>query len=146
MSSIYINLPVKDLERSKQFFTSLGYSINPVFTDEKAACIVIEEGSIYAMLLREEFFKTFTKKEICNAHTHTEVLLAIEADSKEGVDSLVQKAVDAGGTVYSEPQDHDWMYQHAFADPDGHQWEVLWSDMSQLPAEMRENREAETRN
>lgn len=132
-SKIFVNLPVKDLKRSIDFFTHLGFSFNQQFTDDKAACLVINDGSIYAMLLTEPMFKTFTKKEIADASKTTEVLIAIDADSREQVDELVKKAVEAGGSIYSEPADHGWMYQHSFADPDGHQWEVLYMDESKLP-------------
>jgi predicted lactoylglutathione lyase len=130
---IYVNLPVKNLKKSIDFFTALGFSFNPQFTDEKAACLIINEGNIYAMLLTEPFFKTFTKKNVADAKKTTEVLIAINVDSKEAVDDLVKKAVAAGGSVYTDPADHGWMYQHSFADPDGHQWELLYMDESKLP-------------
>lgn len=132
-TKIFVNLPVKELKRSIDFFTHLGFSFNQQFTDDKAACLVINEGSIYAMLLTEPMFKTFTKKEIADASKTTEVLIAIDADSREQVDELVKKAVEAGGSIYTEPADHGWMYQHSFADPDGHQWEILYMDESKLP-------------
>jgi uncharacterized protein len=130
---IFVNLPVKDLKRSIDFFTHLGFSFNQQFTDDKAACLVINDGSIYAMLLTEPMFKKFTKKESADASKTTEVLIAIDADSREQVDELVKKAVEAGGSIYTEPADHGWMYQHSFADPDGHQWEILYMDESKLP-------------
>jgi predicted lactoylglutathione lyase len=130
---IYVNLPVKNLKKSIDFFTALGFSFNPQFTDEKAACLIINEGNIYAMLLTEPFFKTFTKKDVADATKTTEVLIAIDVDSKEAVDDLIKKAVNAGGSVYTEPADHGWMYQRSFADPDGHQWELLYMDESKLP-------------
>ena len=132
-SKIFVNLPVKDLKRSIDFFTHLGFSFNPQFTDDKAACLVISEGSIYAMLLTEPMFKNFTKKEIADASKTTEVLIAIDADSREQVDEMVKKAVEACGSIYAKPADHGWMYQHSFADPDGHQWEILYMDESKLP-------------
>jgi uncharacterized protein len=132
--NIYVNLPVKDLERSKKFFTELGFSFDPKFTDDKAACLVIGDN-IFAMLLTEPFFKNFTQKEICDSTKYTEVLIAIDQESRERVDEMVEKAVKAGGSKYSEPQDHGLMYQHAFADPDGHQWEVMYADTSKLPQE-----------
>lgn len=132
-TKIFVNLPVKDLKRSIDFFTHLGFSFNQQFTDEKAACLVINDGSIYAMLLTEPMFKTFTKKEIADASKTTEVLIAIDAESREQVDELVKKAVEAGGSIYTEPAVHGWMYQHSFADPDGHQWEILYMDESKLP-------------
>ncbi len=132
-TKIFINLPVKDLKKSIAFFKALGFSFNPTFTDEKAACLIISEGTIYAMLLTEPFFKTFTKKEIADATKTTEVMLAIDAESKEKVNEYIDNAVRAGGSIYMEPQDHGWMYQHSFADPDGHQWEVLYIDESKAP-------------
>ncbi|HTM65880.1 MAG TPA: VOC family protein [Flavipsychrobacter sp.] len=128
VTKIFVNLPVKDLRKSMEFFSRLGYSFNPQFTDEKAACMVISDGCIYAMLIIEPFFQTFTKKKIADAQTSTEVLIALDAQSREEVNETVKKAVAAGGSVYREPEDHGWMYGHSFADLDGHQWEVLYMD------------------
>lgn len=130
-TKVFINLPVKDLERSKKFFTHLGYTFNQQFTDDKAACLILGEN-IYSMLITEPFFQTFTKKKVSDASTSTEVLIALDADSREEVDDMVKKAVEAGGSVYREPDDHGWMYGHSFADPDGHQWEVLYMDEKKL--------------
>ena len=138
--NIFINLPVKDLKRSMDFFQKLGFSFNMQFTDEKAACLVIGEN-IYSMLITEPFFKTFTKKEIADASKSTEVLIAIDVDSKEAVTKLVKKAVEAGGTVYMEPKDHGWMYSHSFADPDGHQWEVLFMDENAVPEDVGQSQQ-----
>jgi len=132
--NIFVNLPVRDLNKSMDFFSKLGFTFNPQFTDDKAACMIIGEN-IYAMLLLEQFFKTFTKKEISDAKKNTEVLIAFDVDKKSKVDEMVRKAVDAGGSIYNEPQDQGWMYGHSFADPDGHQWEVLYMDMSKMPQE-----------
>lgn len=132
-SKIFLNLPVKDLKKSMDFFTHLGFSFNLQFTDEKAACLVINDGSIYAMLLTEPMFQTFTKKQIADATKTTEVFIGIDVESREKVDALVAKAVEAGGSVYISPADHGWMYQHSFADLDGHQWEILYMDESLLP-------------
>ena len=126
-SKIFINLAVKDLKKSIDFFTKLGFSFNPQFTDEQATCMIVGDN-IFAMLVIEQRFKDFTKKEICNAHKNTEVLIAIDADSREKVDEMVKTAVDAGGSIYMEPQDHGWMYGHSFADLDGHQWEIMYMD------------------
>ncbi len=131
-SKIFINLAVKDLKKSIDFFTTLGFSFNPQFTDEQATCMIIGEN-IFAMLVTEQRFKDFTKKEICNANKNTEVLLAMDAESKEKVDEMVKNAVDAGGSIYMEPQDHGWMYGHSFADLDGHQWEIFYMDESAIP-------------
>ena len=129
---IFVNLPVKNLQKSIEFFTHLGFTFNPQFTDDKATCMVIGEN-IFAMLLVEERFKDFTRKEICDATKFTEVLIALDADSRESVDELVKKAVEAGGSVYADPQDYGWMYGHSFADLDGHQWEILYMDETAIP-------------
>ncbi len=129
---IFINLPVKDLKKTMAFFEKLGFTFNMQFTDDKAACMIIGEN-IYAMLLLEKFFKTFTNKEIADAKKTTEVLIAIDAESKYAVDEMIRKAVEAGGSTYRNPQDDGWMYGHSFADLDGHQWEVLYMDESQMP-------------
>lgn len=131
---IFINLPVKDLEESKAFYQALGYSINPQFTNEQAASVVISDD-IYVMILTHEFFRRFTKKEIADAHRTTEVLNCLSAESREAVDDLVRKAVAGGGRIYNAPQDHGWMYGHGFEDPDGHIWEVAYMDMAALQAQ-----------
>ncbi|MGZ9736787.1 VOC family protein [Flavobacterium sp. GNP002] len=131
-SKVFLNLAVKDLKRSIDFFTKLGFSFNPQFTDEQATCMIVGDN-IFVMLVIEQRFKDFTKKEICNAHKNTEVLIAIDADSREKVDEMVKTAVDAGGSIYMEPQDHGWMYGHSFADLDGHQWEIMYLDESAIP-------------
>ena len=130
-TKIFVNLPVKDLSKSIEFFTKLGFSFNPQFTDEQATCMILGEN-IFAMLMVEERFKDFTKKEICDAKKSTEVLIALDAESREKVDEIIKKAVAAGGSTYVEPQDHGWMYIHSFADPDGHQWEIAYMDESAL--------------
>ncbi|GBF72141.1 hypothetical protein PA598K_00378 [Paenibacillus sp. 598K] len=128
---ICVNLPVKDLNRSIAFFDSLGYSFNAQFTDEKAACLVISD-SIYAMLLTEEFFRTFISKEIADTQTTAEVILALETDSRAHVDELADKALAAGGTEPKAPIDHGFMYTRSFQDPDGHLWEIFYMDESAL--------------
>jgi hypothetical protein len=131
-TKIFVNLPVKDLQKSMDFFAALGFSFNPQFTDDTAACMVISD-TIFAMLLTHPKFSMFTQKPIADAAKTTEVLIALERASREDVKDTVQKAVAAGGSLYAEPQDHGWMYQHSFADPDGHQWELVYMDMSALP-------------
>ncbi len=126
-TKIFVNLPVKDLNKSVNFFTALGFSFNPQFTDETAACMIIS-GDIFAMLLTHAKFKQFTKKEIADSNKNTEVILALSAESKEKVSEMVDKAVNAGGTESLGPQDYDFMYQRSFEDIDGHLWEVLWMD------------------
>lgn len=131
---LFINLPVKDLERSVDFFAALGFSFNPQFTNEQGAGMVIND-QCGVMLLDEAFFATFTKKTIIDARDSTEALLAISVDSREAVDALVAKAVAAGGTAPGEAQDHGFMYDHGFEDLDHHQWGVFWMDESQMPAQ-----------
>ena len=127
-SQIYINLPIKNLEQSVAFFTHLGFKFNPKFTDEKATCMIINEGSSYVMLLLENFFKTFTTKPICDAHQSTEVLICVSVESRQKVDEMVTKALAAGGKTYNKPQDHGDMYLHGFQDLDGHLWEIMFMD------------------
>lgn len=134
-TQIFVNLPVTDLERSKAFFTALGFTINPQFTNEKAACVVIGEG-IYAMILTEEFFRTFIpQRSIADARRSTEVILALSADSRSGVDDLADKALSAGGAPFRDAEDHGFMYTRSFEDPDGHLWEVVWMDLAAAPAQ-----------
>ncbi len=131
---IFVNLPVKDLDKSKAFFNALGYSFNPQFTDANAACMVVQEGSIHAMLLVEPFFKTFTDKAIADTRTSTEVLLCLSCESRAEVDELGAKAVAAGGTTPRAPQDLGFMYGHGFQDLDGHLWELVFMDPNaQMP-------------
>ncbi|KAA0993512.1 VOC family protein [Dyadobacter aurulentus] len=131
-TKIFVNLPVSDLNRSKAFFEGLGFTFNPQFSDENAACMVISDA-IYAMMLVEPYFGTFTKKPISNAHEKTEVLIALDASSRDEVQQIIAKAKELGATIYNEPADHGWMYQHSFADLDGHQWEFAYMDESQFP-------------
>ncbi|MGW2559914.1 VOC family protein [Streptomyces sp. NPDC001514] len=124
---IFVNLPVKDLEKSKTFWSRLGYSFNPQFTDETAACLVFSD-TVFAMLHTEPHFKEFTKKDIADASATTEVILALSAESREKVDELADVALEAGGSPANEPQDHGFMYLRSFQDPDHHIWEVMWMD------------------
>lgn len=130
--SIYVNLPVRDLEKTRLFWTKLGFRFNPQFSDEKALCLILNEGLIYSMLITHEFFSSFTSRPIADGSS-TQVLLAIEVDSIEQVDRIVQMALENGGSRYREKADHGWMYYDTFADPDGHQWEVMYMDESQIP-------------
>lgn len=124
---IYVNVPVKDLQKSMEFFTKVGFEFNPQFTDQNAACMIVGEN-IYVMLLVENFFKTFTKKEIADAAKHTEVIVAISAESREQVDAVVNKALEAGGKPANDPVDHGFMYGWSFEDIDGHLWELIYMD------------------
>lgn len=134
-TQIFVNLPVKDLNKSIEFFTSLGYSFNPQFTNEQGASLVISDN-IFFMLLTEPFFKSFIKKEIADATKVAETINCISADSREEVDEIVRKAVAAGATVPNEKQDYGWMYGHGFQDLDGHLWEFAYMDMSSIPEQM----------
>lgn len=124
---IFVNLPVKDLPKSKAFFEALGFSFNPQFSDETAACMVISD-TIYAMLLTHEKFAGFAPQPIADSSQVTEVLTCLSRESRADVDSMVKAAVAAGGKTYAGPQDHGFMYGHGFQDPDGHVWELMWMD------------------
>ncbi|MCM5681117.1 VOC family protein [Schlegelella sp. S2-27] len=124
---IFVNLPVKNLEESKAFFAQLGFTFNPQFTDHNAACMIVGDN-IYAMLLVEAYFQTFTKKPVADAKRSTEVLLCLSCDSRAQVDELVAKAVTAGGAAPNAPQDHGFMYGHGFEDLDGHVWELVYME------------------
>lgn len=126
-TNIFVNLPVKDLSRSMEFFKKVGYAFNPQFTDETGACMVIGEN-IYAMLLTHEKFKSFTTKAIADATKTTEVLVALSCDSRQQVDELADKAMAAGGSTFRPAQDHGFMYERSYQDLDGHVWEVFWMD------------------
>ena len=124
---IFVNLAVKDLKKSMDFFAALGFTFNPKFTDDKGACMVISDEA-YAMLLTEPFFRGFTKRDIADTSRQTETLIALSCESRAEVDALVKKAIAAGGTHAMEPQDHGFMYAWSFYDLDGHHWEVFWMD------------------
>lgn len=131
-TQIFVNLAVKDLNRSVEFFSKLGYTFNPQFTNEKATCMIISD-TIYVMLLTEAFFQTFTKKEIADAHKTIECSIALSADSKDAVNEMVEKAAAAGATIPDPATDHGFMYQHSFEDLDGHHWEFVWMDPKGMP-------------
>jgi uncharacterized protein len=128
-TQIFVNLPVKDLNKSVEFFTKLGYQFNPKFTDENATCMIVADN-IFVMLLVENFFKTFAPKEICDTTKSVEVLVALSFESRAAVDEMVRKAIAAGGTTYKEPNDMGFMYQHGFQDLDGHIWEIFFMEPS----------------
>lgn len=126
-AAIWINLAVKDLDRSISFFSVLGFGFDPNFTDGKAACMKLNDKAL-VMLLCEEFFAGFTKRKQCDTATHTETMLAISCGSREEVDMLVSLALTAGAAPCMEPMDHGFMYARSFYDLDGHHWEVFWMD------------------
>lgn len=129
---IFVNLPVKDIARTRAFFTALGFEFNPQFSNDQGLCMLIADD-IFAMLLAEPFFQGFTKKPLADATKSTEVLLALSCESVAEVDQLVAKAIAAGGRAPVERKDLGFMVQHGFEDPDGHQWEVFWMDPNAAP-------------
>ncbi len=131
---IFVNLPVNDLEVTKSFWSKLGFSFNPQFSDETTACLVFSD-TIYAMLITQPRFKEFTKKDIADAATSTEVILCLSADSREKVDEMADAALAAGGSPANEAQDHGFMYGRSFQDPDHHLWEIMWMDVEAATAE-----------
>jgi uncharacterized protein len=130
---IYVNLPIKNLDRTQAFFTRLGFSFNPKFSSEQGVCMVVAPD-ISVMLLVEPFFQTFTQKPIANAHESVQVLICLSCESRAEVDELVAKALAAGGTAPSPVRDHGFMYGHAFTDLDGHVWELAYMDPSAAPS------------
>ncbi|MGQ0446540.1 MAG: VOC family protein [Beijerinckiaceae bacterium] len=131
INKIFVNLAVKDLDKSMAFFKALGFSFNPQFTDKTAACMVMSED-IHAMLLTHPKIKMFTNKEIADAHKTTEVLTALGVESKAKVHELVDAAIAAGGKEMRPPQDYGFMFGRSFEDPDGHIWEVFWMDQAHV--------------
>ena len=136
VKQIFVNLPVKDLNKTIEFFAKLGFKFNPKFTDKNATCMIVGEN-IFAMLLVEKLFKTFIKKEIADAHKTTESIIGITAESRNEVDNLLKKAMSAGAKPANNPYDHGWVYGASFHDLDGHIWEVFYMDESKMPEEMK---------
>lgn len=128
-TQIFVNLPVRNLKQSIDFFTQLGFQFNSQFTDETATCMIVSEN-IFVMLLTHEKFQTFTPNTICDATQSTEVLTCLSVERREKVDEMVRKAIAAGGKTYNEPQDHGFMYAHGFQDLDGHIWELIYMEPS----------------
>jgi predicted lactoylglutathione lyase len=135
-TKIFVNLAVKDLTRSVEFFTKLGFSFDKQYTDETATCMIVSVD-IFVMLLTEEKFQTFTPKEICDAKKYTEVLVALSLESRAKVDQMVAKALAGGGSTYNEPQDHGFMYAHGFQDLDGHIWELVYMEPTEAKEPLR---------
>ncbi|SHL98255.1 hypothetical protein SAMN05444360_106218 [Chryseobacterium carnipullorum] len=134
INQIYVNLPVKDVQKTKEFWTQLGFSVNDQMSNEKSVCVVMKEGQIYVMFLTEESFRTFSERPVPNGDT-TQVLVAISLDSRAEVDQVVNTALENGATQHEEPQDYGWMYHNSFWDINGHGWNVMFADSSQMPAE-----------
>lgn len=143
---MYLNLAVKDLKKSMNFFSKVGFKFNPKFTDDNATCMIIGDN-IYVMLLVEKFFKTFIKKKISNAKDNTEAIIGIGVESRKEVDEMVNKAVKAGGKLLGDAKDHGFMYTRSFEDLDGHIWEIFYFDESKFPKkEKKETLEIFTEN
>lgn len=128
----FVNLPVKDLKKTVEFFTKLGFEFDPQYTDANATCMIVNSNT-FVMLLVEEFFQTFIKKELADASRTSEVIMALTADSRAQVDELVNKALEAGGKPYNDPVDHGFMYTWSFQDPDNHLWELFYMDPNAAP-------------
>jgi uncharacterized protein len=142
-NEIYINLPIKNLEKSKQFYSNLGFKFNPQFSDEKSACVIIGKN-IFAMLMEEDRFKTFLPgKNIIDAKKNTEALIAIDEESRAKVDEMLKNVLISGGKEFRKAQDYGWMYLRAFEDLDGHIWEVGFMDKSKMPEEMKNKKNEE---
>ena len=129
-TQVFINLPVADLPRSVAFFEALGFALDPQFSNDTAACIVVSD-TIHVMLLTHARFRDFTPKAICDTGQAVEVLLNLSCESARQVDAMVAKALAAGGSTYDEPEDLGFMYSHSFVDPDGHGWGLF--HMSAMP-------------
>jgi predicted lactoylglutathione lyase len=128
MTTMFVNLPVTDLERSKAFYTALGFTINPLFTDHNAACVVVEEDHSYFMILTREFFQTMTELPIGDPSAHPTSGTTVFLDSREDVDAAVDRGLAAGGSALGDPQDFGFMYQRGLADPDGNVVDFGWMD------------------
>ena len=131
---IFVNLPISDLAASMAYYKALGFDHNPQFTDETAACIVISD-TIYVMVLTHEKFAQFSDLPIPDAKQQRQALYALSRDNREAVDQIAEAGIAAGGKETRERQDYGFMYSRAIADPDGHTWEYMWMDMSQMPTE-----------
>jgi predicted lactoylglutathione lyase len=127
MTHIFVNIPTNDLERAKAFYTGLGFGINPLFTDENAACIVVDDN-VFFMVLTKEYFSTFTEKEVVDPRTHAQALIALGRDSREAVDAIVEAGLAHGGSEPTAPQDYGFMYSRDLDDPDGNGIEFVWMD------------------
>jgi len=139
IKQIFVNLPVKNLKKTINFFTKLGFKFNPKFTNNDATCMIIGKN-MFAMLLVEKVFKTFIKKNISDAKKNTEVLVSLSVISRKKVDEILNKAINSGGKESRKPQDHGWMYVRCFDDLDGHIWEIFFMDESKMPKEMKDKK------
>jgi predicted lactoylglutathione lyase len=131
---VYVSLPVRDVARSRAFWAGLGFGFDERFSDDRSLCLVVKEGSVYAMLIARDFFQTFTDRPVADGES-TQVLLALDVGSRARVDEVVKLALESGGTRYLPPDDQGWMYLDRFRDPDGHPWEIAFIDEARLPKE-----------
>lgn len=129
MQMIFVNLPVKDLNKSIEFFRGLGYKFNPQFTDETATSMVVSD-TIYFMLLTEAKFKSFIHDEICDTKKAREAIICLNCESRAGVDEMVDKAIKLGAKSHGDPDDYGFMYSRSFYDLDGHAWNYIYMDPS----------------
>lgn len=136
---LFVNLAVRDLPRSRAFFEGLGFQFNADFSDDNAACMIVNDAA-FVMLLREPFFKTFTTRPLCDASAQTEGLFALSCDSRADVDEMVKKAIAAGGRHAMPPLEHGGMYGWSFYDLDGHHWEVVWMNPAAMGQASHETR------
>ncbi len=132
VKSIFLNVPVKDINLSMEFFKAMGFEFNPNFTDDTAACMILNELN-YVMLLTYDKFREFTRKEIVNSTDQSEFIFAFSVESRAKLDGIMAKAIAAGGKEPMPSQDHGFMFQRSFEDLDGHLWEVLYIDETQIP-------------
>ncbi|WEO76269.1 VOC family protein [Cryobacterium sp. SO2] len=136
---MFLNLPVTDLERSTAFYVGLGYTVNPQFTDESAACIVLEDGHLYLMLLSHDSYARFTSKPIVDSTTASEAIFSLSVDDRATVDRVAETALRSGGSFSADSHDLGFMYTRSFQDPDGHLWEITHLDLSAVPAHADES-------
>lgn len=131
---IWLNLPVKDVAKAKDFFWKIGFSFNEQHDTPSSTCMVVGEGNFVVMLFEELLFKSFSQNELTDTRSSSEILISIDAESAAEVDELAEKVKEAGGNVFAPPaESQGWMYGFAFADLDGHRWNVLFMDFSKLP-------------
>jgi predicted lactoylglutathione lyase len=128
---IFPNLAVEDLDRSVEFFTKLGFTFDPRFTDDTATAMVVNDGAVVMLLVKDKFAE-FTTKEVVDSRTQTEAIIALSAESREDVDAFAETALANGGSPAKEPMELGFMYGRSFQDPDGHQWEIFWMDPAAL--------------
>ncbi len=131
---IWLNLPVKNIEKSKQFFSKIGFSFNEEYSNENSACMLVGDQNFVVMLFEESLFGNFVQNTIADTQTHSEMLISIDAESRNEVEELAQKVEKAGGVLFAKPAENQgWMYGCGFSDLDGHRWNVLFMDYSKLP-------------